>query len=230
MLASSEKCPRGDAASDTALLGQIAAGDANAVGVLYDRYAAVLLPVALRVLAERGEAEDALHDTFVAVSGRAAQFAPERGSVIAWLVTMVRNLSIDRVRRRVRHHTVERARLVHEPWPRQETPEEATAASEVAEKARRALSTLPVAHRSTLETAFFEGLSYPEIAEREGVPLGTVKSRAARAILLLRGALEAEHPHAPGSAHHPHTKNAVAPRGARGGPLGAEATRTRGRR
>ncbi len=60
-------------------------------------------------------------------------------------------------------------------------------------RVRRALGQLPDVQRQTLEIAFFEGLSYPEIAERDGVPLGTVKSRAARALTSLREALEAEH-------------------------------------
>ena len=59
-------------------------------------------------------------------------------------------------------------------------------------KIRRALSTLPEAQRQTLEVAFFEGLSYPEIAARENVPLGTIKSRAARALAALRDALVKE--------------------------------------
>jgi RNA polymerase sigma-70 factor (ECF subfamily) len=56
-------------------------------------------------------------------------------------------------------------------------------------RVQRALATLPDAQRATLEIAFFEGLSYPEIAAREGVPLGTIKSRAARALAALRAAL-----------------------------------------
>src|SRR5690242_16252718 len=87
---------------DVELLRRVAEGDAAAVGALYDRYAATLLPLALRILRNRAEAEDVLHDAFVAVSDRAGQYAAERGSVIAWLVTLVRNLSIDRTRRRDR--------------------------------------------------------------------------------------------------------------------------------
>ena len=60
------------------------------------------------------------------------------------------------------------------------------------DKIRRALSSLPEAQRQTLEVAFFEGLSYPEIAARENVPLGTIKSRAARALAALREALMKE--------------------------------------
>lgn len=178
--------------SDVELLSAMAGGDAGAIGELYDRHAATLFPIALRVLHDRSAAEDVLHDAFVAVHERAAQYMPERGAVIAWLVTLVRNLSIDRTRRRERRGELARDVLAHEPPPSDRDPERQTAEAEGREKIRRALATLPEAQRQTLEVAFFEGLSYPEIAERENVPLGTIKSRAARALSALRDALTRE--------------------------------------
>jgi RNA polymerase sigma-70 factor (ECF subfamily) len=175
--------------SDAELLTQIAAGDVGAVGELYDRYASTLFPIALRILRDRTEAEDVLHDAFVAVNERAAQYAADRGSVIAWLVTLVRNLSIDRTRRRERRGSLARDVIAHEPPASARDPERLTSEASEREKIRRALSSLPEAQRQTLEVAFFEGLSYPEIAARENVPLGTIKSRAARALAALREAL-----------------------------------------
>lgn len=178
--------------SDAELLLRIGAGDVQAVGELYDRYAPTLLPLALRIVHDRAEAEDVVHDAFVAVSDRAGQYVPERGSVAAWIVTLARNLAIDRRRRRERRGTLAREVLAHEPQPDVQGPFELTAGAREREKVRRALAQLPDAQRITLEIAFFEGLSYPEIAERESVPLGTIKSRAARAIASLREALERE--------------------------------------
>jgi RNA polymerase sigma-70 factor, ECF subfamily len=178
--------------SDAELLTQIAAGDVRAVGELYDRYASTLFPITLRIVRDRTEAEDILHDAFVAVNERAAQYAPDRGSVIAWLVTLVRNLSIDRTRRRERRGSLARDVIAHEPPASARDPERLTSEASEREKIRRALSTLPEAQRQTLEVAFFEGLSYPEIAARENVPLGTIKSRAARALAALREALAKE--------------------------------------
>jgi RNA polymerase sigma-70 factor, ECF subfamily len=178
--------------SDGELLTQIAAGDTRAVGELYDRYASTLFPIALRILRDRTEAEDVLHDAFVAVNERASQYAPDRGSVIAWLVTLVRNLSIDRTRRRERRGSLARDVIAHEPPASARDPERLTSEASERDKIRRALSTLPEAQRQTLEVAFFEGLSYPEIAARENVPLGTIKSRAARALAALREALAKE--------------------------------------
>ena len=78
--------------SDAELLSLIAGGDVRAVGELYDRYSPTLFPIALRIIRDRSEAEDVLHDAFVAVNERANQYAADRGTVIAWLVTLVRNL------------------------------------------------------------------------------------------------------------------------------------------
>jgi RNA polymerase sigma-70 factor (ECF subfamily) len=184
--------------NDAELLLRIAKGDVRAVGELYDRYASTLFPIALRIVRERSEAEDVLHDAFVAVSERAGQYTAERGSVVAWLVTLVRNLSIDRTRRRERRGTLARDVLPHEPPASVRDPERLTSEAFERDKIRRALASLPEAQRQTLEVAFFEGLSYPEIAARENVPLGTIKSRAARALAALREALQKE-----GVALHP---------------------------
>lgn len=181
-----------DAVPDTQLLARIADGDPSAMGELYDRHVSTLFPIALRILRERAEAEDVIHDSFVAVSERASQYIPERGTVIAWLVTLVRNLSIDRTRRRERRGTLAREVIAHEPEAPVPDPETLTSDASEREKIRRALAQLPDAQRQTLEVAFFEGLSYPEIAAREGVPLGTIKSRAARALGALRQALVSE--------------------------------------
>ncbi len=170
----------------------IAGGDVRAVGVLYDRYSPTLFPIALRIVRDRSEAEDLIHDAFVAVNERAAQYSADRGTVIAWLVTLVRNLSIDRTRRRERRGVLARDVIAHEPPASVRDPERLTSDAGEREKIRRALLTLPEAQRLTLEVAFFEGLSYPEIAAREGVPLGTIKSRAARALSALREALVKE--------------------------------------
>jgi RNA polymerase sigma-70 factor (ECF subfamily) len=179
-------------ASDVDLLRCLAQGEGVAIGQLYDRYARILLPLALRIVRDRAEAEDIVHDAFVVVGERAGQYVADRGSVAAWLVTLVRNLSIDRTRRRDRRGTLVRKVLAHEPVERVADPERLTVDAVERGRVRRALASLPEVQRTTLEVAFFEGLTYPEIAAREGVPLGTIKSRAARALASLREALERE--------------------------------------
>lgn len=177
-------------AEDARVMARIRAGDDAALAVLYDRYATLAMGVAIKIVRDQNESEDVVHDAFVAVVERADQFRPERGSLIAWLVTMVRNLALDRARRRVRRAQIMDDELRHEPIERTLNPEQISWLERDREAVRSAMSKLSPSQRETLEIAFFEGLSYPEIAARENVALGTVKSRAARALGALRAALE----------------------------------------
>src|SRR5580693_6441874 len=83
--------------TEAVLVRRIAAGDGDAIAEIYDRYAPQLFPIAVRIVGDPAEAEDVLHDAFVVLSDRAGQYVEERGSVGVWLVTLVRNLSIDRM-------------------------------------------------------------------------------------------------------------------------------------
>jgi RNA polymerase sigma-70 factor (ECF subfamily) len=177
-------------ALDAAAMQRILAGDDTGLAELYDRHAPFVLGVALKILHDQNEAEDVIHDAFVAIVERADQFRPERGSVIAWLVTTVRNLALDRARRRVRRAQIVEDELRHEPGDPVLDPEALSWIEHRRSAVVAALARVSPAQRRTLEIAFFEGLSYPEIAAREGVPLGTVKSRAARALTALRAALD----------------------------------------
>ncbi|HTJ81372.1 MAG TPA: sigma-70 family RNA polymerase sigma factor [Polyangiaceae bacterium] len=179
---------RGDALA----VHRIACGDSKAVGELYDRYGKTALGLALKIVRDEAEAEDVVHDAFVAIVQRADQYHPERGTVAAWLVTTVRNLALDRARRRTRRARIAESDLKHEVRDAPASPEAQLAGARDRSRVRAAMRRLPAAQRETLEIAFFEGLSYPEIAERENVPLGTVKSRAARALSALRDALASE--------------------------------------
>lgn len=179
-------------ALDAAAMARILAGDDAALAELYDRHAALVFGVALKIVRVHDEAEDVVHDAFVAIVERADQFRPDRGSVAAWLVTTVRNLALDRARRRTRRAQITDEELRHEPAETVLDPESISWLSHRRASVLAALASIPEAQRRTLEIAFFEGLSYPEIAEREGVPLGTVKSRAARALSALRAALEGD--------------------------------------
>lgn len=165
-------------------------GNHTAVAELYDRYGDAAMAVAVKIVRDTVEAEDLVHDAFVVVVQRADQFRAERGSVAAWLITTVRNLSLDRARRRARRAQIAKQELSFEPVVSPADPEVIAEVTRDRDRVRSALRRLSEAQRATLEIAFFEGLSYPEIAERENVPLGTVKSRAARALAALREALD----------------------------------------
>ncbi len=163
-------------AEDARVMACIRAGDDGALAVLYDRYVTLAMGMALKIVRDQNEAEDVVHDAFIAVVERADQFRPERGSLIAWLVTMVRNLALDRARRRVRRAQIVDDELRHEPAERILDPEQISWLERDREAVRFAMGKLSPSQRETLEIAFFEGLSYPEIAARENVALGTVKS------------------------------------------------------
>lgn len=186
-------------ALDVEAMRRICGGDDGAVAELYDRYAAMALGLAVKIVRDGQEAEDVVHDAFVAIVERADQYRPERGTVVAWLVTTVRNLALDRTRRRTRRAQITDEELRHEPAEPVADPEAITWLAREREAVRRALGELSEAQRTTLRIAFFEGLSYPEIAERENIPLGTVKSRAARALAALRAALDGGTPPAEGA-------------------------------
>ncbi len=179
--------------ADVAALERLRAGDASAVADLYDRYRCAALGLAVKIVRDVEEAEDIVHDAFTTVVERAHQYQPERGSVAAWLLTTVRNLAVDRIRRRARRALIAESELFPETIAHQDgaskNPEEDLTIARARVAVRSAMEALPSAQRHTLLVAFFEGLSYPEMAERDHVPLGTIKSRAARAIHALRAAL-----------------------------------------
>jgi len=176
-------------ATDEDLLARVRAGHADALGELYDRHARELTARAMQILRDPGDAADVVHDVLVQVFDRAAYYAPGRGSVGAWMSTMVRNLAIDRARSRLRRRRLETEVLAHEPLDVAASPERRAIEAHERTDLRGAMADLPRAQRETLEGAFFEGLSYVEIAARDGVPLGTVKSRASRAMESLRSML-----------------------------------------
>jgi RNA polymerase sigma-70 factor (ECF subfamily) len=180
-------------ADDERLLATVGRGDVRAAGALYDRYAPTLLGVAMRILRDRDDAEDAVHDAFVQMTSRASQYTAERGSVAAWLVTTTRNLCIDRVRQRNRRHELVREAALTQAPAEVDVPAALLVDGATREAIRGALASLTEEQRVTLEAIFFEGSSMPEVASAQGVPLGTIKSRVARALAKVRGAVDRLH-------------------------------------
>jgi RNA polymerase sigma-70 factor (ECF subfamily) len=164
--------------------------DDAALAELYDRHGRTAYALAYRVLLDREAAEEAVQEAFLAVWRRAATYQPERGSVRTWLLTVVRNRAIDALRaREARPRTTAVDDL---PLAAPDDPEQAALRRVDGSRVRRAVATLPADQRTAVELAYFAGLSYPEIATRTGVPLGTVKSRLRLALGRLRSLLDAE--------------------------------------
>ena len=172
---------------DAQLVRGVADGDRESLARLYDRYAGSLLAIGQRILRDRREAEDLLHDVFLEVWRQAADYDPERGSVRGWLLLRMRCRALDRLKAAgfQRVVSLEDRRSSEEPAAGGEDPAGAPDRARV----RRALAELPASLRVVLELGYFEGLSSTEIATRIAAPVGTVKSRVAAALAKLRSDL-----------------------------------------
>jgi RNA polymerase sigma-70 factor, ECF subfamily len=177
------------APDDELLAERLRSGDREALGLLYDRYAPVAMAVAVRVVSDRDVAEDLVHDAFVAVWQKIERFDPSRGNLRSWLLTIVRNRAIDRLRGARPSIEVgeadEQSLLRTGPNP---TWEEAVRRSSAAQL-RDALAQLPEEQRQAVELAYFGGRTYREIAVLTGVPQGTASGRLRLALAKLRDSL-----------------------------------------
>jgi RNA polymerase sigma-70 factor (ECF subfamily) len=174
---------------DASLAQRIRSGDREALGELYDRYASVALATALRVVADRDRAEDVVHDAFLAVWRKIDRFDPARGSMRAWLLTVVRNRAIDRIRADRGGRDIaeldEQSLLRSGPNPTWEEALQRLSAVQL----RAAVEALPNEQRTAIELAYFGGRTYREVASLTGVPLGTANGRLRLALARLREAL-----------------------------------------
>ncbi|MFT5431870.1 MAG: RNA polymerase sigma-70 factor (ECF subfamily) [Myxococcota bacterium] len=171
---------------DASLIATIAEGDRGALAELYDRYSGLLLAIARRVVRQGREAEDLLHDVFLEVWRHAGDFDVRRGSVRTWLCMRMRSRALDRCRLARLSKAVSLPDSVLEQ--QQSTLEDPSSRADHS-RVREALATLPTEQREVLLLGYFEGLSSSEIAERVGVPIGTVKSRVAAGRNKLRSIL-----------------------------------------
>ncbi|MEZ5353789.1 MAG: sigma-70 family RNA polymerase sigma factor [Bryobacteraceae bacterium] len=175
------------------LVSRMAAGDQQALGVLYDESSTLLFALALRILGRREDAEEAVLDAYSRAWRLAAGFDGARGSVLTWLIMMTRSISIDRLRSR--NAKSGRSEPIDDSVEHSDgglSPELAAVFAEQRSRIGGALQQLPAEQRDAIELAFFEGLSHSELAERIGVPLGTVKTRVRLGLARLRHFLQAE--------------------------------------
>jgi RNA polymerase sigma-70 factor (ECF subfamily) len=159
---------------DHALLEAIAEGHTAAFGQLYDRHADALMAVGLKVLRDREDAEDVIHDVCLEVWERASSYDPDRASVRTWLLVKMRSRCIDRLRRQGRRPSARVDELVGDAEPRHEPQNDLAADRDVI---RQALRQLPERLRTVLLLLYFRGMTCTEIADEVAIPVGTVKSR-----------------------------------------------------
>jgi RNA polymerase sigma-70 factor (ECF subfamily) len=176
--------------TDEELIHQAANADGAALMTLYDRHNRQAFGLAYRILGDAATAEEVVQDAFLALWRNARSFDTGRGGVRTWLLTIVHNRAVDRIRSaRSRPGTVELAvadyaGITSDPW------DDVTDRLD-AEEVRAAVVLLPADQREAIEMAYFQGFTHHEIAERTGTPLGTVKGRLRLGLRKLASALEA---------------------------------------
>lgn len=171
-----------------ALLEAVSHGDRDAFAEIYRRTSAKLYGICLRLLRSEPEAQDVLQDVYVLVWRKAERFDAAKASAITWLAVLARNRAIDRLRRRsIGTVDLQAAANVEDEGP---SAFEIVGDADDAARLQRCLDELDVRPRAMIRAAFLDGASYPELAEREQVPLGTMKSWIRRGLLQLRGCLE----------------------------------------
>ena len=174
---------------DLDLARRIRNGDSAAVGELYDRYAGLAFAVGLRVLRDREAAEDVVHDAFVTVWQKISRFDADRGTLRSWLLAIVRNRAIDRLRRTRPSEDVadadDRSMLRTTANPTWEAVVRALDTTDL----RRAVDELPAEQREAVELAYFGGYTYRQVAQIVGVPPGTAAGRLRLALAKLRASL-----------------------------------------
>lgn len=177
--------PSADDDEDVALVKAMAAGDRAAMATLYDRHCQFLLGLALRIVRERREAEDLLHDVCLEAWRCAKDFDPKRGRVRTWLAIRMRSRALD-------HQKSARVSRNAGDGGLELVPDDRERVSPDHTRVRAALAELAPEQRRVLELAYFEGLSCSEIAARISIPIGTVKSRLSAAMQKLREQLGAK--------------------------------------
>jgi RNA polymerase sigma-70 factor, ECF subfamily len=198
--------------SDADLVREVVAGSHDALAALYDRYAEGVFSAARRLTRDRQLAEEVVQETFLALWNRAELFDPRLGSLSAWLHTIARNRTVDRLRAAGRRPVlVTPSGAAHEGEPDDAAmdrlaasgtavgasmpppdPEAAAVEGWTRWRIKEALADLPEEERTVIVMAYDLELSQSEIADRLGWPIGTVKTRTRRALRRLRGVVEGD--------------------------------------
>jgi RNA polymerase sigma-70 factor (ECF subfamily) len=165
----------------------VAGGDQAALGTLYDSTSRVIFGLALRILNDRATAEEVMLDVYTQVWRQAASYDLQRGSPMAWLMTIARSRAIDRLRSGWQdQQRKEPLEAIGDARSDSSSPEENAEIAERRKLVRQALSQISAEQRELIELAFYGGLSHSEIALEKNLPLGTVKTRIRLGMLKLR--------------------------------------------
>ena len=182
------------APTDLELIERIRQGDQAALDLLYGRYSSPVYSLVWKVLQNSEEAEDVALDVFWQVWRQADRYDPARGAPPAWIFTLARSRAIDRLRARSRREdrtiSIDDPNVYFDPLDENATPDQVVSFRQSRDAVRAAMSKLSDAQREAVDLAFLKGMTHVEIAERLGLPLGTVKTRIRQGLIRLRKHLD----------------------------------------
>lgn len=162
------------------LMKRVGRRDEKAFETLYDLYSKLIYSSILSVVKKQDEAEDILQEIFLQIWEKASTFESTKGNVYAWIITLARNRTIDRIRskdfrkQRQEVHDIEIDTMLN---PTEQNPLDSLVAGERAEIVKSALQQIPSEQREVIQIAYYGGNSQSEIASKLNLPLGTVKTR-----------------------------------------------------
>jgi RNA polymerase sigma-70 factor (ECF subfamily) len=178
--------------SDAALMARVATMDADAFTVFYDRHSQAAFALAYRIVGARQAADDVCQEAFLSVWRSAGRYDAELGNARSWVLAVVRNRSIDHLRRVTRtkeREVADEALAERHPAPSDQGTESTALRNAQAGETRQLLDELSEDQRRVIELSFYSGYSHSEIAALLGLPLGTVKARMNRGLARMRSVL-----------------------------------------
>jgi RNA polymerase sigma-70 factor, ECF subfamily len=176
--------------SDLHVLTALRQGDPNALGIIYDRYGAVVYRLGLRMLANPTEAEDLTQEVFLAFWRGVDKYDADRGTLLVFLLTITRSRALNRLKQQSSQHNLQQRVGSYLPQADRHPGLESATLAELQERMGLALQALPATQKQVLEMGYYQGKSQSEIAQELDLPLGTVKTRSRQGLLKLRQLLQ----------------------------------------
>jgi RNA polymerase sigma-70 factor, ECF subfamily len=176
--------------SDLQILTALRQGNTTALGIVYDRYGAVVYRLALRMIANPTEAEDLTQEVFLAFWRGVDKYDPDRGTLLVFLLTITRSRALNRLKQQIAVQNLHHRAGNYLPQTHSNPCMESATLTELCERMGIALNQLPSHQKQVLEMGYYQGKSQSDIAQELNLPLGTVKTRSRQGLLKLRQFLQ----------------------------------------